>query len=92
MNLNEMQKKVFENKVKRGFNTTDVGKEVILITEELGELAKAFRDNNKEEIADAIGDIMIYCLGLCEIVGVSAEELLQKIIENNKIREHRSQL
>lgn len=67
------------------------------MTEELGELARAYKNSdkkpakeisNKKEIVDAVGDIMVYCLGLCEMLGVNSEEVLEKIIENNKTRKH----
>ncbi len=96
-NLKELQKKIFENKKDKGFNTTDIGKEIILLTEELGELARAYKNSNKkeaqeidnkEEIVDAIGDIMIYCLGLSEMLEIDSEEVLEKIIKNNQDREH----
>ena len=97
MSLNNLQKQIFQNKVNRGFNVTDIGKEIILMTEELGELAKAYKKSNKREakeidnrddIVDAIGDLMVYCLGLCEMVGVDCEEVVNRIIENNKVRTH----
>jgi len=31
---------------------------------------------------------MIYCLGLCEMIGVNSEQVISKIIENNKARTH----
>jgi|GEM_PF-1951930 len=101
MNLNEIQKEIWENKVNRKFNTTDIGKEIILLTEELGELAKAYKHsnqlpadeiNNKDEIIDAIGDIMVYCIGLCEMMQVKSEEVLDNIIENNRTRTHSGQM
>ncbi len=97
MSMDDLQKKIFNNKVNRGFNVTDISKEIILMTEELGELAKAYKNsnkkpaaeiNNKEEIIDAIGDLMVYCLGLCSMIGVSGEEVLSKIIESNEKRTH----
>ncbi|MBI4095294.1 MAG: hypothetical protein HY438_00375 [DPANN group archaeon] len=101
MALQEIQKEIFKNKLARGFNTTDVGKEIILMTEELGELARAYKNsdkrpareiNNREEIIDAIGDLMVYCLGMCEMLGINSEEVLNKIIENNKNRKHSGQI
>ena len=101
MELRQIQKEIYENKVKRGFNVTDVGKEIILMTEELGELAKAYKNsdkksareiNKKEEIIDAIGDLMVYCLGLCEMLGVNSEDILKGIVENNKERIHTGQI
>lgn len=92
MDLIKLQKDIFNNKVNRKFNTTDVGKEIILMTEELGELAKAYKRNNKEDMADAVGDIMVYCLGLCEMLGLDSEKLLQDITQNNSTRTHSGHL
>jgi NTP pyrophosphatase (non-canonical NTP hydrolase) len=99
--LVEIQKEIFRNKADRDFNVTDVGKEIILVTEELGELARAYRDSNKkpardidnrDAIIDAVGDIMVYCIGLCGMMGVECEEVLCKILADNKVRTHRSKL
>ena len=101
MNLPEMQKAVWDNKVRRNFNTTDIGKEIILLTEELGELAKAYKHSNqmparkidnKEEMIDAVGDMMIYCIGLCQMLGVESEQILTDIMKNNRIRTHSGQM
>ena len=101
MNLNEMQRAIYDNKINRKFNVTDVGKEIILMTEELGELARAYKNSdkkpareisNKPEIEDAIGDLMVYCLGLSEMLGISAQEMIEKIIENNTKRTHTGHL
>jgi len=92
MDLQRTQKEIYQNKLNRGFNVTDIGKEIVLLTEELGELSRAFRDKKKEKMIDAVGDIMIYCLGLCEMLGVSSEKIIQKIIEKNKTRTHRSHI
>lgn len=97
MNLQDLQKRIFQNKVSRGFNVTDVSKEIVLMTEELGELAKAFKNSdkkpareisNKDEMIDAIGDLVIYCLGLCEMLGVNSEGVLKKVVEENEKRTH----
>jgi NTP pyrophosphatase (non-canonical NTP hydrolase) len=88
MTIRWLQKEIYQNKVNRGFNISDVGKEIILMTEELGELAKAYKRNNKKEQVDAVIDLMIYCLGLLEILGVDGDEELKKVIKNNKTRIH----
>ena len=95
--LSKLQKEIYKNKLNRNFNVLDVGKEIILMTEELGELARAYKNSdkkpakeisNKEEIIDSVGDLMVYCLGLCEMLGVDSNEVLDKIVENNKKRTH----
>jgi NTP pyrophosphatase (non-canonical NTP hydrolase) len=97
IDLDQIQKEIYQNKVNRGFNVTDVGKEIVLMVEELGELARAYKNSDKrpareidrrDEMADAVGDLMIYCLGMCEMLGVSGENILRQIVENNKTRSH----
>ena len=97
MNLIKFQQEVYNNKKTRGFNTTDVGKEIVLLTEELGELAKAYKHSNQEEaptidnvveMGNELGDIMILCLGLFQILKLDSEIIVAKIIENNKTRTH----
>jgi NTP pyrophosphatase (non-canonical NTP hydrolase) len=97
IDLRELQREIYANKVRRGWNVTDVGKEIVLMVEELGELARAYKNSNKlpaaeidqrEEIVDALGDLMVYCLGLSEMMGVNTEEVLAAIVENNKARSH----
>jgi NTP pyrophosphatase (non-canonical NTP hydrolase) len=90
MHITEMQHEILANKQRRGFNTTDVGCEILHLTEELGELARAYRDKNQPEVNDAIADMMVYCLGLCGIVGLNAHDLIASVIEKNKTRTHRN--
>jgi NTP pyrophosphatase (non-canonical NTP hydrolase) len=97
IDLYKLQQEIYQNKVNRGFNVTDVGKEIVLMAEELGELARAYKNSNKlparetdqrDEMIDAVGDLMIYCLGLCEMLGVDSQDVLLQIVENNKRRTH----
>jgi NTP pyrophosphatase (non-canonical NTP hydrolase) len=99
--LKKLQEDIYQNKVDKGFNVTDVGKEIVLMTEELGELARAYKKSdhkdakeisNKEEIIDAVGDLMVYCLGLCEMLGLDSEEVIKNIVEQNKNRSHSGNL
>jgi NTP pyrophosphatase (non-canonical NTP hydrolase) len=97
MDLVQLQKEIFQHKEKMGFNVTDVGKEIILMTEELGEIARAYKNSdkklareisNKEKIADEIADLTIYCLGLFEMLGVNSSKVIERIMENNRKRTH----
>ena len=101
MSFKKLQEEIIQNKIKKGFNHTDIGKEIILMAEELGELARAYRDSNKkpakeidnrENIIDAVGDLVVYCLGVFEMLGVDGEEVVSEIVEKNKKRTHRSQI
>ncbi|MDF1514925.1 MAG: MazG nucleotide pyrophosphohydrolase domain-containing protein [Anaerolineae bacterium] len=97
INLQELQRKIYQNKVNRNFNVTDVGKEIVLMVEELGELANAYKRSDqkpapdiseKVDMVDAIGDLMIYCLGLCEMLEVDSEDVLQATVTRNENRSH----
>ena len=99
--LSKLQKEIYQNKLNKGFNVIDIGKEIILMTEELGELARAYKNSDKkpaqeishkDEMIDAIGDLMVYCLGLCEMLGINSNEILEKVVENNKKRTHTGQM
>lgn len=83
--IRNLQKRIFKNKVDKRFNTTDVGTEFLLITEELGEAISAYRREDGEKLAEEVVDIIIYCLGLLEILGLDAsEEILKKVEKNEK--------
>lgn len=101
IDLHGLQEQIYRNKVNRAFNVTDVGKEIVLMVEELGELARAHRNSgkkpareisHKEEIIDAVGDLMIYCLGLCAMLNTNSEEVLRGIVKNNETRTHRDRV
>ena len=86
MNVNETQKKVVENKINKGFNTTDINLEFNLL---YGEVAEAFdawlkkTDNLPSELAD----VAIYLMGIAELLGISLED---EIIKKMEINAHRT--
>ena len=43
MDLKKLQKEIYQNKVDKGFNTTDVNKEFCLLYGEVGEAYDAYR-------------------------------------------------
>lgn len=88
LTLREIQKRIWDNKVKKGFNTTDVGKELLYLSEELGEAVKAYRKENKEELAEEIVDLIIYSLGLFKMINKDAYDEIIKKMEKNEKREY----
>ncbi|PIR04507.1 MAG: hypothetical protein COV59_00050 [Candidatus Magasanikbacteria bacterium CG11_big_fil_rev_8_21_14_0_20_39_34] len=84
LDLEDLQKKVYENKVKQGFNVTDVAMEFCLTHEELSEAYRAYY-KKLPDLGEELADVLIYLLGLSEILGVNLEEeLIQKIEKNSK--------
>ena len=85
MNLNEVQKRVIQNKKNKGFNTTDVNLEFCLLN---GEVAEAFDAyfKKKDDLGSELADVAIYLLGISEILGFSLEDEINKKLA---INEHR---
>lgn len=87
MELKEMQKKVYENKINHGFNVTNVELEFCLLEGELSEAFEAYikkHDNLGEELADTA----IYLLGLSQILGIDLQAEIEKKMKINESREY----
>lgn len=80
------QKRVYQNKVNQGFNVTNVPLEFSLTYGELAEAFEAWR-KKKDSVGEELADVLIYLMGLSEILGVDLEsELLRKMEINEKRR------
>lgn len=80
--FNNIQKEIFDNKVKKGFNITNVELEFCLAN---GELAEAFEAYRKKlpTIGEELADVAIYLYGIAEILGFDLnEEILRKVKKN----------
>lgn len=69
MNLKEMQKLVYKNKLDKGFNVTDVNQEFCLLYGEVSEAYEAWL-KQRDDVGEELADVAIYLLGLSEIPGV----------------------
>ena len=87
MEFRKLQKEVYQNKVNHGFNLTDINMEFCLTYGELGEAYQAWlkkHDNVGEEIAD----VVIFLMGLSEILGIDLQKEIENKIEKNKKRKY----
>jgi NTP pyrophosphatase (non-canonical NTP hydrolase) len=80
-----MQKLAWENKIAKGFNTTDVPLEFCLLN---GELAEAFDAWRKEraELAGELADTTIFLLGLAEMLDIDLQDAVEAKLSINKDR------
>ena len=85
MNMKEMQKEIWQNKVNKGFNTTDVNKEFCLLYGEVAEAYDAYR-KKKDDLNEELADIAIYLMGLSEMLGFNLEDEITKKVNKNKKR------
>ena len=88
MNMKEIQKEIWQNKLNKGFNTTDVNKEFCLLYGEVAEAYDAYR-KKKDDLGEELADVAIYLLGLSEILGINLEDEIQKKIYKNSKREYK---
>ena len=72
IDLKQIQKDVYQNKLDKGFNVTDINKEFCLTYGEMAEAYEAWR-KKKDDVGEEIADVVIYLLGLSEILNVDLE-------------------
>jgi len=90
VDLKELQKEIMRNKIKKGFNTTDIALEFCHAHEELSE---AFHKYNKREdgVAEELADVAIFLLGVSEILGYNLEKELVRKVKINKNRVYKKE-
>ncbi|MFA5936411.1 MAG: hypothetical protein WC822_00885 [Candidatus Paceibacterota bacterium] len=90
IDLKKLQKEIMQNKIEKGFNTTDIAFEFCRAYEELSE---AFSKHNKNQpgVAEEFADVMIFILGMCESMNFDLEKELITKIEKNKKRKYKKE-
>ena len=89
MNFKKVQKDVWQNKVEKGFNTTDVNKEFCLLYGEVAEAYEAWR-KKKDDLGEVLADIAIYLMGLSEMLCFDLEDEIIKKVSKNKKRVYKN--
>lgn len=80
--IKDLQKKIMQNKINHGFNTTDVEFEFLLAYGELAETFDAWH-KKKPDLGEELADTMIYVMGIAEILGFDLDkEINAKIAKN----------
>ena len=88
MDMKEMQKAVYQNKVDHDFNVTDVHLEFCLLYGEVAEAFEAWK-KSKENVGEELADVAIYLMGLAEILGVDLKDEIEKKMEINRKRQYK---
>ncbi len=87
MTIKEMQMSVYQNKVEKGFNITDISKEFCLLYGEVSEAYDAWRKHHAD-LGEELADIAIYLMGLSEIIGIDLETEIENKMNINKNRKY----
>ena len=84
MDLKKVQKEIWQNKLDKGFNTTDVNKEFCLLYGEVSEAYDAWK-KKKDDLGEELADIAIYLMSIAEMLGFDlASEIENKVVKNSK--------
>lgn len=89
--LKQLQKEVYQNKLDKGFNTTDIAVEFCRAHEELSE---AFKKHHLGEdgVGEELADVAIFLLGMAEMLGFDLEKELIRKVEINKNRVYKKHI
>ena len=87
MSTKEIQQRIYQNKINKGWNVTSIEKEIVLMLGETSEFYEAFR-KHLPTVGEELADIAIYLLGLAEIMGVDLGEEIFKKMETNEKRKY----
>ena len=87
MTIKEMQKAIFQNKLEKGFNVTDVNKEFCFLYGEVGEAFEAWNKKHAD-LGQELADIAIYLMGLSEMLGVDLEKEIENKMKINQDRNY----
>jgi len=84
MQIRSAQKLAWENKVAKGFNTTDVPGFCLL----QGEIAEAFDAwrKGREDVGEELADVAIYLLSLAEMTGIDLQDQIEAKMAKNAAR------
>ena len=88
IDLKQLQKDIYKNKLDKGFNVTDINKEFCLTYGEMAEAYEAWR-KKQTDVGEEIADVVIYLLGLSEILNVDLETEILKKVNKNKHRQYK---
>jgi NTP pyrophosphatase (non-canonical NTP hydrolase) len=87
VDIRSAQKRAWENKVAKGFNTTDIPLEFCLLQGEMAEAFDAWR-KDREDLGEELADVAIYLLGLAEMTGVDLQDEIESKMAKNAARSY----
>jgi NTP pyrophosphatase (non-canonical NTP hydrolase) len=85
VDIRSAQKRAWQNKVAKGFNTTDVPLEFCLLQGEMAEAFDAWR-KGRDNLGEELADVAIYLLGLAEMTGIDLQDEIKAKMAKNEAR------
>jgi NTP pyrophosphatase (non-canonical NTP hydrolase) len=88
LEIRSAQRLAWENKLAKGFNTTDVPLEFCLLQGEIAEAFQAWR-RRQDDLGEELADVAIYLLSLAEMTGIDLQGEIERKIARNAARTYR---
>ena len=88
MDIRSGQRLAWDNKVAKGFNTTDVPLEFCLLHGEVAEAFEAWRTGSGD-LGEELADVAIYVLSLAEMTGIDLQGEIEAKMAKNASRVYR---
>jgi NTP pyrophosphatase (non-canonical NTP hydrolase) len=88
LEIRSAQRLAWENKLAKGFNTTDVPLEFCLLQGEIAESFQAWR-HRQDDLGEELADVAIYLLSLAEMTGTDLQSEIERKIAKNAARTYR---
>lgn len=88
MEIRSAQQLAWQNKLAKGFNTTDVPLEFCRLNGEVAEALDAWR-KGRHDLAEELADTAIFLLGLAEMTGVDLQNAVEAKLAVNRARVYR---
>ena len=85
MELTKIQKEIWQNKINKGFNTTNVDKEFCLLYGEVAEAYEAWR-KKKDDLNEELADVAIYLMSISEMLGYDLQKEIESKVKKNAKR------
>lgn len=89
MEINQAQSLAWDNKLEKGFNTTDVALEFGLLTAEVGEAFTAWR-KHLPDLGEELADIALYVASIAQMTGIDLDSEVERKIAKNQARVYAS--
>jgi NTP pyrophosphatase (non-canonical NTP hydrolase) len=88
VDIAEVQRQAWQNKLAKGFSTADVAFEFGLLTAEVSEAFTAWR-RRQADLGEELADVLIYVTCLAEMTGVDLSTEVARKLAANAAREYR---
>ncbi|MEU5859770.1 MULTISPECIES: MazG nucleotide pyrophosphohydrolase domain-containing protein [unclassified Nonomuraea] len=87
MHLRDVQKRAWENKLAKGFNTSDMPLEFALAHGELSEAFEAAR-KRPETLGEELADVLIFLASIAEMSGIDLDSAVETKMAKNEARRY----